>query len=184
MVQVASRHQSPRNFRNVRQIVSLGSHFRGLRDPISLALWAQQVWKLDQRCKIQFYGGSLLWKKWLNCKESCENAEEGFFSRKSEMASLTAQLRSSRGRIKYRLNDLKFGVRLGFGPKNWMDIGTSIPQNFRSAYWATPHGFLGFVKLIFSFHWIAGFASEFTFDCEFIFNCTWNLHVSFISFPF
>ena len=92
-------------------------------------------WKLVQMCKIKFYGGSLLWKKWLNCKESCENAENGFFRCKSEMASLTAGLRSSRGRIKYRRNDLKFCVQSPFALKNWMDIGTSCPQNFRSAYW-------------------------------------------------
>ena len=56
--------------------------------------------------------------KKLNCKESCENAENGFFSWKSEMASLTARLLSSRGRIKYRRNDLKFCVQSRFALKN------------------------------------------------------------------
>ena len=134
MVQVAKRHQNLRNLRNMRKIVSLGSNFLGLWDPITLALRTLEVWKLVQRCKIKFYGGSLLRKKWLNCKESCENAEKSFFSCKSEMASLTARLRSSGGRIKYRRNDLKFCVQSPFALKNWMDIGTSNPQNFRSAY--------------------------------------------------
>ena len=134
MVQVARRHQNQRNSRNIRKIVSLGSDFLGLWDPISLALWNLKVWKLVQRCKIKFYGGSLSWKMWLNCQESCENAENGFFSWKSEMASLTARLLSSRGRIKYRRNDLKLCVQSRFALKNWMHIGTSCPQNFRSAY--------------------------------------------------
>ena len=55
MVQVARSHQNQRNSRNMRRIVSLGSDFLGLWDPIFLALCVPEVWKLDHLCKMWNY---------------------------------------------------------------------------------------------------------------------------------